>query len=436
MCIDPCFKAGIGMSAVRVLRNEADKSKELLTEAAWRNYEVWKSVTASLQRGIRDQSSDFNKWKAEVTVCCVLSWRHVPVSLTFACASHCRCCQHRGHCLWTAEFQMRSLLSQRLRTLRKKMLCAKCVLMVNHSKQTQSFSVIDATLLSTRCGTACGRCCPGVVILHMHLVTPQKCYGISTIPEGDFFCDRCKYLKFSSSSAQVVCRLCPIAEGAFKKTVDHQWVRWAVQVTVLVLAVDVCFICALTQVHIVCALWHPRSVITDVACMGPVDISGVLGGTACVRYFSGPSSTLELRSFLSASAPSNAAEVPSVAELAVCPAPHTVSAPNTMCLECKSDYGATLKCAAPECAARFHPLCAWYAGFYVRCTIDPSCCLLYNENPDERGLLIAVYCPSHVPVDVLAVGRSTVAQRQLRCKYRAREVDVSDVSRRCRAVLH
>jgi hypothetical protein len=64
---------------------------------------------------------------------------------------------------------------------------------------------------------ACHVTCVGVGV--------QRCYGISVIPEGDFFCDRCKYLRFSSSSAEVVCCLCPIADGAFKQTIDRRWVR-------------------------------------------------------------------------------------------------------------------------------------------------------------------------------------------------------------------
>jgi hypothetical protein len=162
--------------------------------------------------------------------------------------------------------------------------------------------------------------------------------------------------------------------------------------------------------------------------MGPVDISGVLGGTKRLRYFSGPSTITELNSFMSGNLPGDAGA-------AMLTMPETTTAfcsyPHTKCMECKSDYGATLACAAPGCTARLHPLCAWYAGFYVSCSVDPSCALLYNENPAERGLSISLYCQSHAPPEVLAQGRSTVGQRQLRCKYRGGEMDASSVSVFC-----
>lgn len=60
------IKAIVGNNALRLLKPETEKVKEKLTEATWLNHEVWKSVTTSLVRGVRDQSSDFNKWKEEV----------------------------------------------------------------------------------------------------------------------------------------------------------------------------------------------------------------------------------------------------------------------------------------------------------------------------------------------------------------------------------
>ena len=60
------IKAIVGNNALRLLKPDTEKVKETLTEATWLNHEVWKSVTTSLVRGVRDQSSDFNKWKEEV----------------------------------------------------------------------------------------------------------------------------------------------------------------------------------------------------------------------------------------------------------------------------------------------------------------------------------------------------------------------------------
>lgn len=47
-------------------RSDVELERDMFAEITWRNSEVWKSVTGSLLRGVRDQSPDFNKWKTEV----------------------------------------------------------------------------------------------------------------------------------------------------------------------------------------------------------------------------------------------------------------------------------------------------------------------------------------------------------------------------------
>jgi hypothetical protein len=52
-----------------------DRNWERVLEASWRQCEVWKSVSAFLIRGFRDQQADFNKRKQEVA--CTLMRVHV-----------------------------------------------------------------------------------------------------------------------------------------------------------------------------------------------------------------------------------------------------------------------------------------------------------------------------------------------------------------------
>jgi hypothetical protein len=113
----------------------------------------------------------------------------------------------------------------------------------------------------------------------------QICYGVSEIPEGDFFCDRCKYVKilyenedssialaFGNSKASsatpierdrfqidgdkvktvVMCCLCPLFHGAIKPTTDGRWV------------------------HLCCAIWAGNyAVIEDLSEMSTIYISKV-----------------------------------------------------------------------------------------------------------------------------------------------------------------
>eukprot|EP00742_Colponemidia_sp_Colp-10_P007357 GILJ01007919.1.p1 GENE.GILJ01007919.1~~GILJ01007919.1.p1 ORF type:complete len:1966 (+),score=175.56 GILJ01007919.1:45-5942(+) len=70
----------------------------------------------------------------------------------------------------------------------------------------------------------------------------QACYGITTIPQGDWLCRACKV--FSGKPAQ--CCLCPTLGGAFKPTADGRWA------------------------HVVCTLWLPETSMEDSAKMEPV----------------------------------------------------------------------------------------------------------------------------------------------------------------------
>lgn len=77
----------------------------------------------------------------------------------------------------------------------------------------------------------------------------QECQGLSEVPQGDWFCDRCLYLKKKKFSldTEIVCCQCQQTGGAMKKTSDDTWV------------------------HIICALWIPE--LTFDSTYATVDIS-------------------------------------------------------------------------------------------------------------------------------------------------------------------
>ena len=72
----------------------------------------------------------------------------------------------------------------------------------------------------------------------------QGCYGIQSIPSGEWHCSPCKEL---GSKKNVVCCLCPNIGGAFKPTSNPG--QWS---------------------HVSCALWVPEIIIGDVELMEPI----------------------------------------------------------------------------------------------------------------------------------------------------------------------
>lgn len=76
-----------------------------------------------------------------------------------------------------------------------------------------------------------------------NLAVHQDCYGIPFIPEGQWLCRKCQVIPHVSPS----CILCPNTGGAFKQTVDGQWV------------------------HLLCALWVPETIILNSIFMEPID---------------------------------------------------------------------------------------------------------------------------------------------------------------------
>jgi len=125
------------------------------------------------------------------------------------------------------------------------------------------------------------------------------------------------------------CRYCPVAGGCLKPAEQGGWA------------------------HIVCAFWIPGLRIGDVAAMEPI-----CGGAAAQAFH---------------------AQSKARYGAAAC-----------ICGVCCRDVGLTTKCAEPTCTAHFHPLCSWYAGFYMRARVDGLNCHF------------SLYCPAHTPIAVLS----------------------------------
>ncbi|XP_065665902.1 uncharacterized protein LOC100207765 isoform X2 [Hydra vulgaris] len=76
----------------------------------------------------------------------------------------------------------------------------------------------------------------------------QACYGINKVPSGSWFCCKCQS---QERLARVKCELCPMRDGALKKTDNGGWA------------------------HVVCALYIPEVRFGDVGTMEPIILSSV-----------------------------------------------------------------------------------------------------------------------------------------------------------------
>ncbi|WPG97821.1 Hypothetical protein R9X50_00060200 [Acrodontium crateriforme] len=83
------------------------------------------------------------------------------------------------------------------------------------------------------------------------LAVHQECYGVPFIPEGQWFCRKCKEIGRGTAT----CIFCPNVDGAFKQT---NTLRWS---------------------HLLCAIWIPEVTIANITFMEPItDIDKVPKG--------------------------------------------------------------------------------------------------------------------------------------------------------------
>ena len=160
----------------------------------------------------------------------------------------------------------------------------------------------------------------------------QACYGVPEVPQGDFFCDRCRSIRALAYTNDnildkydgkdiIKCSLCPQYHGGIKATTDGRWV------------------------HLCCALWSESSTIGDVNEMGPIDITNV---------------PLQM--------PSRTDVIQRLHDLP--PEYQDNQNPTISCFLCNVQGGFLKQCAhGTDCNTFFHPICAWFNGLYVKVNI-------------------------------------------------------------------
>ena len=209
----------------------------------------------------------------------------------------------------------------------------------------------------------------------------QACYGVLEVPEDDWFCDRCRAIQERGTEAEQACAccLCPKGEvhGALKRTADGRWA------------------------HVFCSLFHPGVQISKVENMAPLQLpEGVL------------------------------AQLPPVGAPAAESAGAARLPQKDTCVLCQSSDGVCVKCTCGSCDAKFHVMCAWFAGFYFKLDEDarqlgaPAVSMdaqgrdleRLERHAYPRGLGFSVFCPLHHPVE--AASRDLGEQIALRGKYR------------------
>lgn len=196
------------------LRDDAhDPVRTAKVEVAFRHCESWRRVTGSLARGICDR--DPRKPVAEAAV-------ELPASWKIATAGRP-----------SAEAAREAIAAKnKADQIDDNAVCVVC---------------FDGDSTATNEIIYCDGCNVGV---------HQACYGVQVIPDGDWFCDRCRYIKGGGMRKHVVCSLCPFSDGAMKPTFDGRWV------------------------HMICAIWTPGVWIHNVTRMTGIDVAA----DATARY--------------------------------------------------------------------------------------------------------------------------------------------------------
>ena len=250
----------------------------------------------------------------------------------------------------------------------------------------------------------------------------QVCYGVHTIPEGDFYCDRCQYITLLAGESSsfdyyhaktaVMCCLCPLQHGGLKPTTDGRWV------------------------HLCCALWSPDSVIVDLSEMSPINISRVpvqlpvdseaYAGTS--SYSSNNNSYGRAGRAISGGADDANTELFRQNCL--------LTPLKEACMFCNLHGGRVQQCCYidpavsghnSKCTKVFHPLCAWFEGVYMSSTIDDPTFQGVTRNAQfPSGLTFCFLCDAHT-----ATARpnptTRTEQQKLRVKYRINVDDLEQI---------
>ena len=345
-------------------------------EALYSRQRIWRKVASTAARGMRDHTSDFNRTVLE----------SVPAS-------------------WVIRVDGRPTVQDHVAE--------------EEDKEGQEDAVcmccFDGSSLEGNRIMFCDGC---------NAAVHQACYGVSEIPEGDFFCDRCRAIQVMSDNNEggeedafdpdkvrdvIKCCLCPLYHGGFKPTTDGRWI------------------------HLCCALWSQKSTILDITEMSPIDVSEVE-----VQVYKDPE--LEPAVELEPDSENTPVEVP-----AVKPPPE---GPQEPCMFCRAFGGYVVRCGGSctksfgsggctegeegtPCGAVFHPLCAWFQGMYLETRItDPTFQGHNRGGLYPSGLTYSFLCDDHCPAE--SRGQGLDQQIALRKKYQINVDDLDQIPGKCR----
>ena len=190
----------------------------------------------------------------------------------------------------------------------------------------------------------------------------EICYGVHEIPEGDFYCDRCRKVQelvadesaafdINEARTAIMCCLCPHQHGALKPTNDGRWV------------------------HLCCAIWQPAAIIPDLSDM-VVDVSQVL--VQAVHDGNPVASKGGKRDTQKGNFGCSPYKDP--------------------CVYCKVQGGAVTSCCRSGCNVVFHPLCAWFNGEYISARItDETFQGQQRQGIYPSGVASEFFCDLHSP---------------------------------------
>lgn len=212
------------------------------------------------------------------------------------------------------------------------------------------------------------------------LAVHQGCYGLVTLPNNEFFCDRCSIEdRGEDPASSVFCQLCSLRDGAFKRTVDGKWV------------------------HVVCALWCPKVWIGNLQSLSEINL---VAATSPHVKFVDPVAEVSAR--LALPLPVDAlkpSDEPTNDRVAL--------TQGSLCRHCKVACGRTIQCAHPDCTASFHPLCGWYEGLSMTIALSDRGFVYAGGG---AGLRFAMHCEAHLPSHYSSAER--LVQRRRRRKFR------------------
>lgn len=383
-----------------ILQRQNKQKKDYLVVKAYSQQKCWKKVCCGVLNGMKEQTPDFNKPMFD----------SIPAS-------------------WKIKVIGRPIVAEANNTNK-----------ADEENETQEDTVcmccFDGTSTDTNSILFCDGC---NATLHM------ACYGISEIPEADFFCDRCQKIREYASDPNsevdlynyhndlkdlISCCLCTLDHGGLKETTDGRWV------------------------HVCCALWCQDSIITDILSMKPIDISNVPVGSSIIRKRRQESilnlSTLDYQYShheKQAIAPvmmllSNTSTTPSDCHTSINKSHDDETNTPTFqkCMFCGDTKGYVISCGygvhegdhieKDSCMHFFHPLCAWFSGVYVTSSLTDSTYLgIERSGLFPSCVKFQFLCDTHIPIAEQVmnshVGRDL--QTMIRNKYRINVDDLNSI---------